>query len=328
MALMATQGVIILDKKHIYFDGFGHPHPIQWNGMRTHQFAWAAINDWQGSPQSTPVIHESIEVERHSIDVWLQSLGLTTQALRRLEARWLRDWGIDLKVLASDQFLRNEASYRPTRLGAVPPKDFSNSVTHFVDAWWIWEPGQPGRFPAFDRQLLRISLERAYRAKMNRRPKGSHYEAFVDRAVSQLGTAAIRDFLLRHDEPFDHPVFRLAESRGGSLNPLTVLCRALVFLRLASALGNRLIRNSHISSAQLSFWLDQLGSDSGLWEPGAPPDSLSDLWADVEDALADVRGSAVAGVPTSSLRVTWEEIPGPLRSISQFERVGMWALGL
>jgi hypothetical protein len=77
----------------------------------------------------------------------------------------------------------------------------------------------------------------------------------------------------------------------------------------------------------VSFWLDQLGADSALWEPGDAPDPLSDLWADVELALQTMGTSDVVKDPQASLANAWREIPGALHSLSKFERVGIWSFG-
>jgi hypothetical protein len=48
------------------------------------------------------------------------------------------------------------------------------------------------------------------------------------------------------------------------IRPLSVISRALLLLRLASAAASDLLSYAAMTSSEIAFWTDQLGLDIGL----------------------------------------------------------------
>ena len=105
--------------------------------------------------------------------------------------------------------------------------------------------------------------------------------------------------------------------------------RAILLLRLASAACDDLWRKSGIGKSDTKFWWDRVGGDTGLWEPGQPPDQIADLWADIHDSLAEI--DTWLADSASSVKCAYEarrSLSRELAHLRDFQRVGLWAIGL
>src|SRR5262249_49786567 len=116
MALLASEGLAIFDKKHFVVDATGSPSQIP-NSVGTHAMVWQLLAAWCQLPKAASLVGQIIVVEGISLATWLGHFGLASNtALQPVAADWLKTWGLDLKQLGQDRAARNESSYRPTAL--------------------------------------------------------------------------------------------------------------------------------------------------------------------------------------------------------------------
>ena len=109
-----------------------------------------------------------------------------------------------------------------------------------------------------------------------------------------------------------------------------VVARAALLLRLATGFCEHLFSTADVeASAAVQDWWQQIGARRGLWEPQYPPDSLCDLWIDVEGAVNSLGGwldtHETEERSLFSLAESWTR---DLHILGSCERVGLWGLGL
>jgi len=75
-------------------------------------------------------------------------------------------------------------------------------------------------------------------------------------------------FLTRVAEPDDPTILseaELTDQIDGPRQHLQMISRAALLLRVATAANSRLMKEAHVSSADLEFWWSALGEERGLW---------------------------------------------------------------
>ncbi len=85
-----------------------------------------------------------------------------------------------------------------------------------------------------------------------------------------------------------------ANKKGKPSDPdyhIQMMARATLLLRLATGSGMKMIENAHFSKDDLRFWWETFGENCGLWEPGHA-DPISDMWTEIEAALATMTGAS------------------------------------
>jgi hypothetical protein len=79
----------------------------------------------------------------------------------------------------------------------------------------------------------------------------------------------------------------------------------------------------------LKFWWLPLGQERGLWDAGFEPDQMTDLWADVDTAVEEVKSWEGANAAQKPSLERWRrELPYQISVLGGFERVALWGLGL
>ena len=322
MSLLASEGVVVLNRRHVCIDGQRNVHVIR--GWTTHQFAWAALEAWRKhpSPAVTSVL-DAISVDSRPLTDWLSQVGSTQQVQALLQNKWFQMWSLDIERSAADRDLRNKMSYRPRGLTATPGTNYENSVAPILAIWSSCEPGGGRSFLRLDQHLLRLALEGSYRSRTSQSPEGARFESFVERALGGTKSSPLYDFLLRKIEPEDAPLFLLARQASTQSDPAPVLARATLLLRLASAVAGSLLERAGFSREDLRFWWERYGRDYSLWEESQEPDEFFDLWDDVGTAINDL-GARDFG--ESDLAVVWRERAAEMLPLWQHQRAALWSL--
>jgi hypothetical protein len=335
MSLMATQGVGIFNTAHYVVDRTSHCRRVP-QSRPTHKFTWDCIEHWADLQRATQPLMEMIRPGSIPIRQWLDQFiaGHTTS----LAARWLSYWGIDLRSFPADREARNEASYRPTalqdRLG-LSVADRSNFIENL---WSLCEPTQPSRFETLDRYVLRDSLREIYYINT-----GIQWNADVDdfgrRCTRMINAVAPSGWSESNWLSFltgatleDRPLLLTeADDRQSSVadarHHLKVIARAALLLRLATGASAELLNRSQASTEVLRFWWEAIGVEAGLWRAAGPPDDLTDLWADVDDALATNR-EWIASASDTSVGAWVASRAVALHTLGSCERIALWGLGL
>lgn len=334
-SLLACGGVGIFDHHHFLVDTNGHCQGFDGN---THAIIWEALTTWAESPEAEKQVCTSVCPDGIPLEQWLSNFGMAPTATH-VAGTLLAKWGVDLVVLSDDRHMRNEVSYRPTRLNpkATPDPLFIAEFLHSL--WTLCEPEGRSRFPHLDRELLRLSLDITFKG-IGVRPGKSAQADFEERIDDMLkgmavDASAARNWkgLLRWSQTTPLPLLikeaNKPSTRGGPIQPTSIIARATLLLRVATGLCQDLLRNAGFGRASLRFWWNPLGEDFGLWSPGNEPDPLMDLYSDIEDALRDAGhwAGANAGVPPS-MEAWRREQSSTISTLGSCERIALWGLGL
>ena len=104
-----------------------------------------------------------------------------------------------------------------------------------------------------------------------------------------------------------------------------VLARATILLRLATGSVSALLKESDIDfGEELEFWWNSAGVRRRLWGVVAAPESFTDLWVNVEEALADVTDWLQSMPADGSHSGFWTAHPQAGWTLSTVERAFLW----
>lgn len=324
IALLATEGIGVFNRHHIALD---QKFVATAYVGSTHQATWRILSAWSREEGRAARLLSAISLESRSLSEWLGEVGVTDPAAQVVASDWLAAWSLDLRILSSDPARRNEVSYRPTRIRAPasPPVDPQlELVAPLFNSWTALEPSTTDRAgAALDSSLLRQAIALAVDRGLCTYPS-------VERAVQSLQDS-MSDQLYRAVDEENHSataIFRQAATSGEPARSATpILARGLLMLRLASASTASLLDAAQVSKSDINFWWEALGSDFGLWTRPDEVDRLSDLWADVADAM-DEAEERVSGLADGGSVHAVSSILSRNVSLTQFTRAPMWLLGL
>jgi hypothetical protein len=335
MSVLAASGIGVFDKKNFVLTSNGNCRQV--NGS-THEFVWNALSHWATLSAASDLLLEVVQPGGFSLDTWLQHFpgSAGSVARSRVVSKWLLDWGVDLRVFAEDRRARNQSSYRPTAIPHVKRLHFSDSLEFLEGFWTTFEPSALHPFRVLDRYLLRRSIAQAFKASSGSSPKRAPqaYMSFVRKVIHAVGpgdlsAAEWEQFLDLTSDKADSPLLAVAEGKATKDAPeyhLQIIARAGMLLRVATGASRALVgATSSAERAQLAFWWHAIGEDRGFWDSPAIPASLVDLWADVDNAVAQAR---VARSASQSRRTFLGSNPGAARMLSACERIPLWGLGI
>jgi len=332
MSFLAGEGIGVFNRTHYWFDRSGSAHAL--NGIGTHTVAWGLLQEWAERTTNSQKVLGLITVREKTLDDWLTAASHSSGATSAvLASRWLRHWSIDLAILSQDHLLRNVVSYRPTTwclpAGTV---HFSTYARKISDFWYACEPAATGGLGSLDLHLLRRALLAISFARTGKHGVSRGYRRSVDSALGSLGLmndSFLRRFLLKPCAEARLSLLDeaslLSAPKSGTIRPLPVIARALLMLRLASGAIESLLQRAAIGSDDLEFWWGAIGESRGLWLSGSQPDRMADLWFDVEPSLERLT-DLMPNVPSN--RRAWLDLGHNVWQLRQFERVGLWAIGL
>ena len=326
MSLLASEGIGIFRRRHIALDA--HLKPLQLNG-NTHVTTWKVFQAWTENTDSAARLLDTITLDRQSISTWLSAAGVGAPTQLQLARTWLKTWSIDLARFSEDRHLRNEVSYRPTRIRSkslLPIEPELELAQPLLSAWDLLEPVDAVSMASLDISLLQRALELVTTQGHCRYSSSNEaINAFMssDRPPSTaLGEG------LRTTRSSTTMIFDAARTRITS-NPtsIPILGRALLMLRLASATTASLLLEAGLTKPDLRFWWGALGDDLGFWANADEIDQFADLWDDVRDAIgeAEIRLSAKPQQP--SVQFIAECLTGN-NFLTQFTRAPLWLLNL
>lgn len=337
MSFLASDGIGVFSNQHCWVDSAGAGHFF--NGPGTHAFVWEAVKEWAAFPAKSVRLLDLFQVGGRSFTEWLHAAGYPRGSIptTRLARHWLEDWSLDLDVLEDDRHFRNEASYRPQRMRTCPSQmPLIEALRRVIEFWQVCEPSASERFSLLDRYLLRHALKATYQMRTGRAYLGKAFERFVESAMANLGLSAssvLKDFLVRRRARVNHPLLVEAKKKGQAgnrvLRPLSIIARAILLLRMASAAAEDLLSSQAVTLSDLDFWWRDLGENIGLWESGAAPGQMVDLWADIQPVINDVvQWCNTPNTTSASAIQTRQDRAFELWQLTQFQRAGLWAIGL
>lgn len=334
MSLLAGAGVGIFNRRHYVINAPNSTASLVTKDG-THMVAWKALEHWSRQPASGSLFASLIRPEGISLDDWFAPIGGVT-TLTAQAREWFMQWGMDLNLATKDRDARNESSYRPDGIPLAWEIASTNVLEFVKDLWASLEPSDQSSFEQIDRYILRLALERHFGATSGSAPAATN-PAFVSlinnvvgaQGLQPAGTKRWNDFLLRATAASDPLIFANSSTQPAAKasDPMAVLSRAVLLLRVATGSAHDLLKQAGFDATALSFWWSAIGVARGLWDGAAPPEQLSDLWADIRDTLLEVEDT-IATDPSalSSINGLGYGLSGRLNMLCSHERVGLWGL--
>ncbi|MGO6678945.1 hypothetical protein [Rhizobium leguminosarum] len=334
MSLLASAGIGIFNQKHYIVRA--KDKTVKLNLSKgTHVVAWLALEQWSKRRASGDLFAKLVRPEGRSLEDWFQPHG-GARAVAPQAKSWFMQWGMDLGFASKDRDARNESSYRPDGMPATWNVPSETTLEFVKDLWSMLEPSATSSFGQIDKHILRHSLERLHVGR-NGGQANQQNQAFVAlvnatlhaQNLSEAAEDLLRKFLLRQVASSDPLVLSYSASKPRHIDTdaFAVLSRAVLLLRLATGSAQNLLQRADLDAELLNFWWANVGETRGLWQPGAPPEVLSDLWADVRESLREIDDVA-SGDPgaLSSINNVAFGMSGILNIFSSHERVGLWGL--
>ena len=322
MSLLAAEGVGIFGNRHV---AIGHNYvTVDFTGLGTHAATWKLMDAWGNDPHRSSTVLDAITVEQRTINEWFAEANIVSSVQHLVAGDWLREWSIDLSIFFEDRNLRNEVSYRPSRIvhstNTTPVKD--KVIDPLLLAWDSLQPSADRGGALIDQDLLALALSRA-RDRQNLCQ--SQWEQFVDQNLT-AASCSLRAYL-KGTQGGAHDIFAWAQD--ASVPPMVnaVLSRATLLLRIANAVCALKLDQAHVMKNDLRFWWDGLGQECGYWKSGDEPDTFTDLWTDVSNSIADIDVVLQTDGPPNTMSAI-HQIVGPLVSLTQHPRALFWLLGL
>jgi hypothetical protein len=328
MALMAYEGIGIFNRQHIWFDSSKN-HTL-FRGFTTHSLADDAMRTWANQTSKKNILFDIIKIKNVTLTDWIRETGVLTKStyVNTIANKWLKNWSIDLH-LKEDQNLRNDMSYRPHfKESSI---DLKKTLEKLSEIWELLEPTSSNSFPLLDKHLLRIALFNVFKIKFGRVPQGDQYENFLNIVFGRIGESTSQplfEFLLRESNPID-PII-IIEARKDRINykvnridPLPIICRAILLLRLSTGAARILIDNSTLNKSDLYFWCDRLCYENGISSENPSNVDPVDLFADIRESIDEFRNNPdhIGNVRETSL-----SFQDSLFNLKQFQRAGIWGI--
>lgn len=298
--------------------------------FRTHKMTWLAIQEWAKQSGTSALIGQSLSFQKITFEDCLKSMwpGIKT---RPLATALVLEWGSDLAQAAKDQFARNDSSYNPQCLVNFP-HTADDTLEFLIELWGLLDPAPGHPFLQLDRYLFRIVVESQYRLSGSGSIKSSNRSSDLANRWRLLDpivqTVLSESFLSRSDsQSSDDPaLIRYARISTASPHPVEMISRALILLRMATAVVTRLLFEAGVTvESDLAFWIGPYGERLGFWGASGPPLAMQDLWEDVSVALDDAVAAQGRRVPFT--RSDWASTDANgLPRIFETERAALWGL--
>lgn len=330
ISFLSLEGIGILNSQHIALYSTRN-----WGycSGSTHVVAWNILQAWSAEQLNSARLLDLLRFDNLSFAEWIDAAtNATSSPTSRLIAKdWLESWSLDLANFEEDRKIRNEKSYRPRNLSSSS-KNISivETIKTLGNIWATLEPSPSDRMRILDSVLLRNALIRTHRSN----PNIGDYSSFIDNMFVRLGrqNESLRQFLVEPvGESYGDTVLGFVAHQPkrpyDSLDAFSVLSRALLLLRIASANVEATLNDTKIKREDLQFWWTEVGSRLGFWPEGQEPAEILDIWIDIQEAL-DSLYRRIENDSTSDLYSLTISNPLDLHHLQQVERVALWAIGL
>ena len=334
MSLLASSGIGIFNRQHYIVPQVNSTSKLR-ASHGTHAVAWLALEEWAQLPTSGDLFAKLVRPDGQTLEQWFRAQGGASAVAAQAKA-WFMQWGMDLGLAAKDQRARNESSYRPDGVPIVWEVDASDCLEFVSDLWRLLEPSPTSNFEQIDRHILRHAIESYFRGSTGHEPSSDNarFASLVKKtlATTSLPPSAeerVERFLRRQLSPNDPSIFTYSGTKTGipESDAFAVISRAVLLLRLATGSAHRQLESNGIDAEVLGFWWRKLGESRGIWQPGAPPSDLHDLWADVEDSLNAIADAKDGHTPLLTSFCTFaSSLAIEINVLASHERVGIWGL--
>ena len=345
MSMFATNGISILNNKHIFINSRGKA--VRFGKAGTHDQVDQVLTDFIADPLKGDLLLEWLRVDNNTLKDWVRATGTLSSGY--LTQDWLKKWSVDVKQLEFDHDTRNEVSYRPHKLKNNLYKfSYRDNLTKILSFWELCEPTHLNNFHLLDKHLLRLSLQAIFdnkpyrgtssngRRNKNSKSYKSAFRRFIIRAADNLTSKpslSLVKFLSREDNPEDSDLIKEArkpayDERNKTYDVIPMVARALMLLRISTAGSEYLLKKAEVNKSDLEFWWSDVGNKNGFWINGVlPTDFRDDLWPDISASLSNIKTycshNSVNNLKDLS-KLTNEDIT----RFKQLNQIPLWGLGL
>lgn len=324
-SFLSTQGIGIFNSKHFSLSANNQINESPNCG--THKFIWEALSCWIDRSNNSDIF-DYFYYNGKSFNEWFQyipnsnSINISNIFLKD----WLKEWSFDINKFQNDREIRNFFSYRPSLNREFNFSSLSSKIEKINAIWKILEPNSPNRFSLLDKYLFKLLLEKIHFVILQSGIALS-MEDLINNTFQNAGMPVdqvLKQIILNNA---NHVIFEksndLVTDINGLPDPLAIIARSILLLRLASGATSYLIKVSNISRQELDFFFNTIGIDGGFWSPGEAPIDFCDLWADINDLLIEFEDLATEPI------VTLNKINNlNISTYSQFTRAAVWGTGL
>lgn len=328
MSILASEGVGVFDKKHIWFNNLGTPTLV--GGFSTHSLTDIALKRWSEQSTKKDILFSLVKVNQRSLGDWITATGSSTSSAyaNSIIQSWLKKWSIDLH-LKEDQEIRNVMSYRPHFKNTAV--NVNTVLSKLSEIWKLLEPMASNGFPILDQHLLRIALESLFKSTTGKNPDHPDFKIYITKAFGNLGfstAGGLFEFLLRQRSPSDPTIFEEAKKdvRNSAVNyddPLPIISRALLLLRLSTGCSQKLVQSSVATIDSVRFWWEKISLDQGYSHNPAAIQP-ADLFIDIQETLDII--SQNPPVTFTSVNQAFATVPQELFYIKQMQRAAIWGI--
>ena len=215
MAMLATEGIGIFSRLHFSIDKQQKASIGARTG--THVATWAILEEWASRNQAADLMGRILTPRDIPMNDWLNHFS-PGAVWAPVAEDWLRVMGLDLKRLSADRDARNEASYRPTQLNPCAANTPEAIAAICAEPVAAARAEQHLIVRAIDRELLRLTLELAFRSSTGRSSKQApkRFHGAVAHTVSENingeEDAGWIEYLTRTVAPYDSSILQLARA--------------------------------------------------------------------------------------------------------------------
>jgi hypothetical protein len=295
-------------------------------GMGTHDVVWDALKVWASTPATAERFIDMVRLGGAPLRTSLETIWAGPGALT-ISQSVIQSWGVDLDRGREEHRHRNISSYTPHAL--TPLASSTAATLDFISqAWEMFEPYSGAGFDNLDRHLLRSMFWTLHDIL---EPPGTplaggeiaRYYENLPVTVRQLVSL---DFLTGAIEPDLLPLIRSARSTADPAFALSMVARALLLLRIATAFTYTNFKDAGLTTTPgaIAPFFHDLGVARGFWPHASSQPSAGDLWSDVGVALTELLESRE---PPPAEMNDWS-LRGPrgLPTLAEAERIVLWAL--
>ena len=281
MSILAAQGIGVMGERHAIIKDEGKYDIIKGH---THNTAWKALALWTDDTNYA-LVTDTIRPADMPLSDW--TTAIVPGGSKSLADTWMKAWSVDFHKMPGDRRSRNRATYQPTAVTSAGPRAAGDVARTLIDLWQLVEPQGGAGFSRLDSYLLRQAVKRLRRALPREQQSRVTVNSIMENLpLSESSRRYWRGVLLAGTQDGDEFLAGAASDCYGSKQ---LLARALLLLRLATGSVSRLLSESMDEArTKLAFWWHDLRVKRHLWPGDKPPDVFSDLWDDVDVALARI----------------------------------------
>ncbi|MCY3627720.1 MAG: hypothetical protein OXG88_08780 [Gammaproteobacteria bacterium] len=283
MSLLSCNGIGIFNGFNFTVKANGEIENINTGSSKTptHKAVWEALRLWSETPDFANQFLNSIKLHGKTLETIINEVfpGSTSVPL---VSKIIGKWGIDLEKLSEDHDARNISSYAPHA--------FNTLESNLPDRWnliqLIWKGLEPSGlgYRELDLNLLDIFLKLISQNRKEIYGDESNQQEILPEDQNRIEDYFSNNFSGEEYNNIDLYIVQLAGNESGDIHAM--ICRALILLRLSTGVVHSVFEEASFNPDDGDQGLfDTFALDRGLWTDNPQLEDVSDLWADVSDAL-------------------------------------------